>query len=386
MGTETLAATAALAEAKKRRARAGKPDRGIFEKVPGSGIWWIRYVDAQGRYRREKAGTWGNADKLLIKRRNDALQGKKLPETLRRRAVQFSELCDQTEIYIRKKYAQPDHDLGRLRTIRRWFGSRAADSITPQDVELTLDRAKAEYDWSESSYNHYHTLISLSYRLAIRNKQVQENPAHGVDREIEDNSRVRYLAPDEEARLRQVIRDNPAWAGHEPELDLALATGLRRSSMFLYLEWKNVNLTDCVARIPRTKNGELIDIPLNADAVRAIKVFKSRADGTGPVVRNVKGERLLHPHWFVPAVRAANIQNFCWHDLRHTFASRLRQKGVPLANIAELLGHKGLKMTLRYAHLGISDYQKDVAKIESSDSTPVAPEPVVISSDVAYVQ
>ena len=67
--------------------------RGVFEKVPGSGEWWIRYVDASGRYRREKAGTKGVAIDLVRKRKTDALQGKKLPEKLRRRVVRFSELA-----------------------------------------------------------------------------------------------------------------------------------------------------------------------------------------------------------------------------------------------------------------------------------------------------
>ena len=69
----------------KRCARAGKPDRGIFEKVPGSGIWWIRYTDAAGEYHREKAGTKSMATKLYNLRKADALHGK-LPE-LRKRAV-----------------------------------------------------------------------------------------------------------------------------------------------------------------------------------------------------------------------------------------------------------------------------------------------------------
>jgi integrase len=46
-------------------------------------------------------------------------------------------------------------------------------------------------------------------------------------------------------------------------------------------------------------------------------------------------------HWFPLAVRAAGIKNFRWHDLRHCYASRLRQAGVPLGNVAELVGHKG---------------------------------------------
>ena len=119
METETPAVTPAKAEEKKRRARAGKSQRGIFEKVPGSGIWWIRYVDSQGRYRREKAGTWGNADKLLTKRKNEALQGKKLPETLRCAPVTFREIATEalawSDAHKRsKRTAQPNEEAPQL--------------------------------------------------------------------------------------------------------------------------------------------------------------------------------------------------------------------------------------------------------------------------------
>jgi integrase len=349
-------------------------------------------VDAQGRYRREKAGTWSNADKLLTKRKNGALEGKKLPETLRRRSVPFGELCDDTAAYIRKKYAQPQHDLGRLESVKQWFGSRAAESISSAEIEAALDRAKESGGWSASSFNHHHTLLSLTYRLGIRNGKVEKNPARGVQREPENNSRVRFLSPDEENRLREAIQSNPAWREHEPELTLALNTGLRRSSMYDHLVWENVDLDARVAAVPRTKKGrsdevEFIYIPLNADAMRALTIFRSRGDGTGRVVRNAAGEPLNYPtHWFVPAVRAAKIRDYKWHDNRHTYASRLRQTGTPLGNIAELLGHKGLAMTRRYAHLSISNLHEAVARIETPNSTPVAPEPAAPTADVAYVQ
>jgi integrase len=119
--------------------------------------------------------------------------------------------------------------------------------------------------------------------------------------------------------------------------------------------------------------------------MRALRVFRLRGEGTGRVVRNVRGEPLKWPKtWFAPAVRAAGIKNFRWHDLRHTYASRLRQTGTPLGNIAELLGHKGLAMTRRYAHLSISNLHEAVSRI--ANSTTVAPEQIAEAPQVAYVQ
>lgn len=66
--------------------------KGIFEKAPGFDIWWIRYADAAGRERREKARKKGMAIKLNQKRKTGVMQCRKLPESLRRRDVSFSEL------------------------------------------------------------------------------------------------------------------------------------------------------------------------------------------------------------------------------------------------------------------------------------------------------
>ena len=366
----------------KGEVRKGRNPSGVYEKSPG--VWYVRYVDGQGRYRREKAGTKGTAIDLYRKRKNEALQGRKLPEKLRRAIVPFTELCVDTDAYIRARYARPQHDLGRMENIKKWFGSRAADSITPLQIEAALSKAKDEGNWSASSHNHHHTLLSLTYRLAIRNGKVEKNPVRGIRREPENNSRVRFLSADEEKRLREAIRSNLAWNEHEPELTFALSTGLRRGSMYLDLVWENIDLDLRIASVPRTKNGDPVHIPLNADATKALMVFRSRGDGTGRVVRNTAGRPLNYPtHWFVPAVRAAKIRDYKWHDNRHTYASRLGQTGTPLGNIAELLGHKGLAMTRRYAHLSISNLHEAVARIATD--TPVAPEPVAEKPEVVYI-
>jgi hypothetical protein len=71
-----------------------------------------------------------------------------------------------------------------------------------------------------------------SLRMAMLHGKVKENPARAVRRKVENNEIVRYLAAEEDTRLRKAIRSNPSWAPHEPELSLALATGLRCGSIY----------------------------------------------------------------------------------------------------------------------------------------------------------
>lgn len=94
MLSETLSLGYAI-EARKTRSKAtadkrGPRHKGVFEKVPGSGVWWIRYADTTSRIRREKAGSKSNAIILYQKRKGEILTGKKLPEKLRARKVLFS--------------------------------------------------------------------------------------------------------------------------------------------------------------------------------------------------------------------------------------------------------------------------------------------------------
>jgi len=100
-------------------------------------------------------------------------------------------------------------------------------------------------------------------------------------------------------------------------------------------------------------------------------------------VRNAAGETLtVNAHWFPHALRAAGIKDFRWHDCRHTFASRLRQSGTRLGNIAELLVHKTLVMSRR--HLSIANLHEAVSRIATG--TTIAPGHVAEAPNVAYVQ
>jgi site-specific recombinase XerD len=248
-----------------------------------------------------------------------------------------------------------------------WFRERTADSITPQDIERKMTEAGEENDWAPATINRLRALISLMYRLGIESGKVSSNPARLVKHRQENNARIRFLSPEEEVRLRAAIE--AMRPEHLPELDFALNTGLRLSEMY-GLTWENVNLSRCVLTIPRSKNGEIRHVPLNSTALAALQSLKAQSDGSGPVFRNAEGGRLTGPrYWFEPAIKAARIRTFSWHCLRHTFASRLVMAGVDIHTVQELMGHKCIAMTVRYAHIAPTH---QLAAVERLTGEPLA--------------
>lgn len=111
---------------------ASKPPHGVFEKVPGSGVWWIRYIDAQGRFRREKAGTKSAAIGLSRKRKTEPLEGKKLPGKLRRATVTFAEIARDALAYSKAHKRTYEDDVQRMERMLCWFRDRSADSLPPK--------------------------------------------------------------------------------------------------------------------------------------------------------------------------------------------------------------------------------------------------------------
>jgi integrase len=353
--------------------------RGVFEKVPGSGVWWICYFDQFGKKRREKAGTKSVAIKLYGKRKQQVLEGKKLPEIFRKPSINFSQLADDALTYSKRNKRSYQTDVPRFALLKEWFGAHPAEDLAPKEIESRLARVAEKERWAPSTFNHYRSLMSLSYRLGILNRKVTTNPARSVTHRREDNNRVRFLTVEEENRIREVIEAK--WASHMPELDLAINTGLRKGSQY-GLTWDMVDWDGRMLNIPRTKNEEPIHVPLNAAAIAALRIVHDRGDGRGRVFQSAKTGGPLENgrHWFDDALIEAEIKNFRWHDLRHTFASRLRMKGAPLEDIADLLGHKSLTMTRRYAHLGPNKLHAVVSLLAPSDTTSDTKEKAVLAT------
>lgn len=136
------------------------------------------------------------------------------------------------------------------------------------------------------------------------------------------------------------------------------------------LQWSDVNLDFRVVTFKRSKSGKPYRVPINDTALSAFKLLGQRCDGTGAVIRKPSGRELFSSRrWFEGCVEEAKIGDFRWHDLRHTFASRLRAENVQIEDIRYLLGHGAKSVTERYAHVITDVLRQAVAKLDRKIET-----------------
>lgn len=314
--------------------------RGIWEREPGSGVWWARYRDAAGKLHREKVGRRSDAIALLEKRRNERRAGAKMPENIRAAAVKFNDLADAAETYSKAHHADSKKYLERMAKLRAEFGERGAESIKPEEIDKWL-RANTK---TPATANRYRAVMSLAYREGLRNGKVKTNPVPLVRQRRESSGVIRFLLDDEERRLRKHIAEHcPARAN---DLTIAIGTGMRQSEQYS-LTWGQVDFERKEIRLKKTKNGLARTIPMSASVMAAFNTLKGedKRAASAPVFTG-GWERA----WWDAATDAV-LPDYRWHDNRHTFCSRLAMRGVNLKVIQTLAGHKTITMTARYAHL-----------------------------------
>jgi integrase len=143
-------------------------------------------------------------------------------------------------------------------------------------------------------------------------------------------------------------------------------TGMRQGKQF-GLTWDKVDLDNGTLRLESTKNRKGRFARLNSRALTVMRALYEFSLGCPRVfVLNRK------PRWFSNAVKDAGIEDFTWHDLRHTFASRLVMAGVDIRTVQELMGHKSITMTMRYAHLSPQHRVAALEKLCEASATATA--------------
>jgi integrase len=304
-------------------------------------------------------------------RRSDATRWASATETHLREARHFPEsvtgqhtLSELVARYQREILPQIPKNAKNLRPQLDWWCSQLGDlnlaAVTPakiaecRDRLLALPTARGKLR-SPATAVRYLAVLSHAFSVALREWDwVNDNPLRKVTKPKEPRGRVRFLDDDERVRLLQACRmsANPVLY---PIVVLAIATGMRRGEL-LPLRWDQVDFTRNTITLHETKNGERRAVPLVGHALEMLRgCYDVRRIDTDLIFPSTTVAKPLDitKAWRT-AIAKSGLQEFRFHDLRHTAASYLAQGGATPIDIAAVLGHKTLAMVKRYAHLSES--------------------------------
>lgn len=331
---------------------------GIFQRPKKSGIWWISYYSLDRKRHRERVGRRDEALQLLGQRAREVSEGKFTPPTKSGRTFGDIAAIVLAQKQLRLRPQSYETDCGRLDKLLPIIGSLPIEQVTAARLEQVLGDLKRS-GLAGSTVNRYRSLVSSIFTAAVRQDLVAVNPLARVKPFKESAGRVRYLLEDEETKLRQVIRRD--YPDRIPELDLALNTGMRRGEQWS-LKWSDVDFK--AGQITVFGKTGRRHIQMNSAARSALTEFERRVRSSEYVCEeSAGGDTRDWRRWLETAVKRAGIPNFHWHDLRHTFASRMVMAGVDIRTVQEILGHADIKMTMRYAHLSPDHRATAVEKI-----------------------
>ena len=247
------------------------------------------------------------------------------------------------------------HDRFRVRPLIAAFKGKKLAEVSPIAIEkYKRDRlnfiTRLGTTLSATSVNRELELLSRIFSLAFDIGTVETNPCARVRKLRIDNQRNRYLSADEESRLIAQLIDRRAHL--KPLVVVALGTGLRRGELST-LQWKHVDFARGVILVTKTKTGKDRTIPMSSE-VRSELLEQRKASKSDYVFAGNKPGRPLVEikRTFRGACDDAGLKDFRFHDLRHTFATRLGDNGCNVTTIAALMGHSNIQMSARYTHAG----------------------------------
>lgn len=323
----------------------------------GEKKWYIYYrVDGE-RIREVVKNAQSRADalKVLQVKVADAFRGRHGFKKQEKR-IKFAEFTEQ---YI-EGYAKVNKcprgwkdDIYSIGKLKHFFGNVYLHAINSLDIEkLKMQRLKDGN--SRSRVNRYLALLSKMFNLAIDWGYLEESPMRKVRHFSEkDNLKERILSSEEETRLLDECTEHL-----KPIVLTGLHTGMRRGEI-LNLKWNQVDLSKKTIRVEKTKSGKIRIIPINEILFKEMIDLREKNGKTDHVFLNPKTGKPIKDvkTAFNAATRRAAIKGLRFHDLRHSFASRLIESGVDLITVMYLLGHHSVVVTQRYTHSN-SDQKK----------------------------
>lgn len=244
---------------------------------------------------------------------------------------------------------KPKTEEQRLDNLKAWFTVDDLRKITPTMVdEFRAWRLRKKN--TRATVNRYVALLKTMLNRAVDEGYLEANPCRKIKQYSErDREHMRILTLDEEPRLMAEL------APHiRPIVVIALNTGLRLGEI-MRLKWSDVDMGKALLKIENTKSGKVRYVPTNERVLGILGGIPRKG-------RNIF--QILNPKTgFYAALRRAGIAGVRFHDLRHTFASRLVLRGADIETIRSLLGHSSLSVTQKYVHSGRDDARQAVESL-----------------------
>ena len=310
--------------------------------------WWIDFTTPSGERVRRSAETESKAEakELHDKLKAESWRVQKLGE---RPKYTWDDAGCQWLIATEHKRTHQD-DILKLRWLQQFLRGRELATITRENIVEIGERKRMEA--SGPTANRYLALIRAILRKACHEWEwIDRVPQVKLYKEAK--RRVRWLTPEQANRL---LLELPQ---HQRDIVLfALATGLRQSNV-VKLTWDQVDLNRKTAWIPgdKAKGNEDIHVSLSQ---LSVDLLQRQLGKHSERVFTYAGRPIaeVNTKAWQKALKRAGIDNFRWHDLRHTWASWLVQSGTPLYDLQEMAGWKSAEMVRRYAHLAPAQMAK----------------------------
>ena len=266
------------------------------------------------------------------------------------RANKFS-FIELVESYLSNAYlgTKPQQQRSRLKHWTKHMGYMPVIDIIKVDITLGLEKLPSSL--SNTTINKYKKVASVVFNYGIRELDLIDNPTRHIRSLPEKKGRTRYLSDNERIRLFEACRASK-WNKLYLLVLMAITTGARRGEL-LNLRWIDIDFERQTAYVLTSKNDESKVLPLTDGVIEEIQKFNLN-DSSLLFCSEIKPDKpyIFFKQWN-RARNEAKLIDFRFHDLRHTTASYLAQNGATLLEIADVLGHKQIEVTKRYAHLCI---------------------------------
>ncbi|MCP4651222.1 MAG: site-specific integrase [PVC group bacterium] len=329
--------------------------------------WAISFKDDRGQWKRKTVSRFKEAALRSLKQMEIDVADGRYRKQIENPPMKFKDFADKfLNLYIRLENKNPRDQQNLLNCVTAHFGNKLLDEVN--DLMIRRYLREKQKTCRPSTVNKHLTLLKSMFNRAREWRIYQgENPTRGIKKFDENNERVRCLDADDQQRLVECCNGLAKMV-----VIVALGTGLRYSEIINLkrLHESNSNFVDfdnnlIYVHSAMCKSGKSRHVPMSK-TVRDSLLSIPKQKGTPYFFFNTKTGKPIGSikTAFNKAVKRAEIIDFKFHDLRHTFASNLVRMGIDIYVVQQLLGHSSMKMTQRYAHLRPDQLHDAIAKLD----------------------